>query len=210
MSYNAKKMREEREAWIAAEKAKTDKEERSGEYLAPPHILEMMSVADLFDGKRVEAPPPPPAAVKKKQRKKCPQTKLKDFFPKKTNGEGFPMKHCRYVVEEGTHVYFPPTYPPVDYKPYGKPAYCTSCRLCPCIMDGHSRDFVREAATMCVSEEMEPSEALPKLHALARKLMIKHFGRNYVRTLPGREKIPQCAILGCQERVDYLLDWPRK
>lgn len=193
----SRKKRTEREVFFEEQKRQLEEWERTGAYVPSARAVELMNQADMLAGIPVEAPSPPRNKTRAKPRKKNPQTKLKAFFLPKTNDEGFPWKLCRYVKEEKKFVYFPPSYPPDNYTRYtAKPAYCLFCRLQPCIQDGHSDDFIGEAVAMD-QMGMSIDASLTKMYAFARKLLVRHFGRDYVATIGGPYNLPKCTLEAC-------------
>lgn len=187
----------QREAFIADQMRQLQEWEKTGAYIPSARAVEMMNQADRLAGVPIEAPSPPRKKSRTKPRKKNPQTKLKAFFSPKTNEEGFPMKFCKYVNEEKKFVYFPPSYPPDSYKEYtAKPSYCLSCRLQPCIQDGHGNDFISEAVALD-QKGVSIDASLIKMYTFARKLLVRHFGRNYVSTIRQPYNLPPCTVKAC-------------
>ena len=72
------------------------------------------------------------------------QTKLTAFFAKKTNDDGFPLKHCKYHPDFKRHIYVPPGYGRTPQSTSAKDPsekkgvfceFCCHCLLSPCVAE---------------------------------------------------------------------------
>ena len=86
----------------------------------------------------------------KPKRKKNTQRKMKSYFSKKKNEDGYPLDDCEWEPNEKKHVYRPPDYKVIDDFSIGKYEHCVSCHLKPCL----TRAYFSEASKLCAHRTM--------------------------------------------------------
>lgn len=138
----------------------------------------------------------------RKARKANPQPKMKSFFSIKKNGQGFPMHHCKYQLEEGAFMYHPPGYGEnyennPDSFMYPKAAYCKDCKLQPCLVQEYSKEISSKGNAITITEKKSEAEARA---LILEDLQKKHSKLFKIRYSARRTRPTQCMH-------DYVNFW---
>jgi len=140
---------------------------------------------------------------------KKPANKLTNYFPTRTNFQGFPLSKCRFDETVGAAVFVPDNY---GRNLWRENKTCSCCYLKPCITLEYLDQIIKKAFT----EHKKRKEAIEagktgrqtsggfvieKTKTFVKQLLRKHFGKDHVNRM---EVLPGCVIA---EVYSYTVEW---